>query len=347
MCPPNQSDSSPLPLLFSNNAHYCFSFMSVRKVAVNNPRLVQGQTLLFRILKLVELNPNDSYWVLQDPMGYKLLLPAVFYANYGLEEGNTISCRIDKINCNGKVFLEPQHPVYQEGKAYDFPVVEYGERLNILDESEFFIRVRASTGDLWDVVTHNKVFDTIPAIVSCFVERIKKGKLFLRLQGDYFHHSSIIPGNWYSFRIIDEKVNPADKSLYYILEGPGSGKHLLKKKYYRNYKLMKDMGILCRVEEFSTNGFFLLEPLHPCYNEGEVYSFNFSHIEEQVFSDGGSQKVLVLNDCFKEEIKILINEESLFLTQGKKQVMAKVVGVRKSRPEVELLHAEEGNRTEQ
>lgn len=311
--------------------------MTIRSVSVNNSRLTEGLVYPFRILKKIELDQQDHYWVMQDPMGYKILVPAGFYRHYGFEPGREVNCRVDKINCNGKMFLEPLHPHYQEGEVYPFTVISCANSRNILDEPEYHVEVKDVFGDSRQVVSHSCIEVMPGQQVMCLVERIKKGRLFLRLQEEPQSFSSLQTGQWYPFRIVDLRMNPQDRQQYYILEGPDHKKHLLKKRYYLHYGLHKDQTIKCRVDKFSAEGYFLLEPQHPVYETGQEYDFRIIRLEELVFSDGFRQKVLVLNDVFKEEVKVQVPDSLVPFLEKKTHVRALVKRIRKSRPELELL----------
>jgi len=77
--------------------------------------LSEGDWFPFRITKFVQLQDNSWYYVLQDINGLKHFMPAGYYKDYGFSIGIQIKCKIDRINCTGRIFLEPEHPYYQEG----------------------------------------------------------------------------------------------------------------------------------------------------------------------------------------------------------------------------------------
>jgi len=82
--------------------------------------LEQGQFYLFKLYKKVESSDGVSYYVLIDPFGNKHLAPAEHYLTYNLKIGSSYLCKIDKINCLGRIFIEPPHPFYKENKIYLF-----------------------------------------------------------------------------------------------------------------------------------------------------------------------------------------------------------------------------------
>lgn len=312
--------------------------MEFRPVKIQNSLLTEGTTHPFRLLGQMELGRGELYFVLRDPLGYKMLMPAGFYENYGFEEGQEIICRVDKINCNGRMYLEPQNPWYNEGEVYDFEVVSYGHRKNFAGNHEWYFVVRDKSGKHWRV--KRPVSETavdIPERVACRVERIKKGRLYLQLDGASPEHQLFKDGETYIFTIAVEKVNPDDGFPYYILEDNNGQRFLLRKKYYVNYRLRKGQRIECRVDGTMGDGYPFLEPIHPHYRPDEVYDFPVDRLEEFVFSDGTRQKVIVLKDLLGEEIKVRVDEAAANQWAPFRSLRCKVLKIRKSRLEVEIL----------
>lgn len=311
--------------------------MTVRSVKIPNARLTEGESYLFRIVKSMSLTPGDSWYVLEDPNGYKILLPGQYYEKYGFRTGQTIRCRVDKINCNGRMFLEPAHPHYVEGESYQFPVISKGHYKNIIEQDEYYFTVRDVLGHYWKVRTYEKpLWDNPPEQLACIVKRIKKGKLFLVIAGEEMRHPSLETGKSYHFTIVDEKINPLDHFSYFIVEDKQGNKHLLKKKYYLHYGLKKGRQVRCRVDKFASEGFFFLEPEHPCYQMGKTYRFPVVRLEEMVFMDGYRQKVLVVHDCFGEEVKIHQEHDEADRLKDYQTIQARVDRIRKSRLELAL-----------
>jgi hypothetical protein len=80
----------------------------------------EKDSAILKIVNRVKFHGNDSFFIVQDIFGDKHLLNASYYSAYDFEIGQEIICRVDKINCKGKVFFEPSHPIYIEGSDYDF-----------------------------------------------------------------------------------------------------------------------------------------------------------------------------------------------------------------------------------
>jgi hypothetical protein len=281
---------------------------------------------------------NESYFVMQDPMGYKILMPAHFYTHYGFEPGQTIQCRVDKINCDGRMFLEPLHPYYREGQVYEFEVLNSGVRINIIDEQEFFIKVKDVCGLTWSVKVYSpKYIEENLVKINCRLERIKKGKLFLSLESDKPIHTGLTTGKTYSFTIVGERINPGDKLSYFILKDENGNKHLLKKKYYTHYGLKKGITLNCTVDKFTSEGFYFLEPENPWYRQGDIHEFKILEIQKLHFSDGNVQDVLVVDDPYSEPVKLFIEPGQVNILKEKKTVNCKIDRIRKSRLELIII----------
>jgi len=101
-------------------------------------KLEIGMWLDFMVISKVILQDGKEYLILEDPNGLRHFLEAGLFAGYPLTVGKKINCKVDHINCTGRIFLEPQHPHYIIGKRYFFPIrsliEEEGCILAILDD---------------------------------------------------------------------------------------------------------------------------------------------------------------------------------------------------------------------
>lgn len=141
----------------------------------------EGEWFPFKIHKLVQLQDNKWYFVLQDINGFKHFLASEYYENYCLKPGEEITCKIDKINCTGRIYLEPKHPVYKEGETYHFKVVSLStsdaeKELIVKEISGNNVKVRVNNKTNLDLNNEN--------MVRCVVKRIKKGLPILELCPD-------------------------------------------------------------------------------------------------------------------------------------------------------------------
>ncbi len=312
--------------------------MEFRPVKINNSLLIEGETYPFTILGQMEFDSGESYMVMRDLLGFKMLMPAGFYKHYHFLEGQTIMCRVDKINCNGRMFLEPQNPWYTQGQVFEFEVVCSGQRLNIAGVIEYYYLINDASGKKWRVSRPPKInAGTFPEKVSCLIRRIKKGQLYLDLHGVNLNPGCLLQGRWYEFLIVDDKVNPDDGFSYFIVEDANGHRHMIRKKYYVNYRLRKGSSFTGIIDGIFGNGYLFIEPKHPNYEIGGDYIFEVNRLEEYVFSDGTRQKIIALKDSFNEDIKVIVNERAAMEWAPYKNLKCRVFKIRKSRVEVEII----------
>ena len=103
--------------------------------------LTEGNWFPFRVHNLLQLQDNEWYYILEDINGLRHFISAEYYKKYGFKPGDEISCKIDKINCTGRMFLEPRHPHYNEGETYSFELVKYP----IKDDPQIVIGFRSGS----------------------------------------------------------------------------------------------------------------------------------------------------------------------------------------------------------
>ena len=135
-------------------------------------QLKEGSWFLFRVHNLVQLQGDLWFYVLQDINGQKHFIPAEYYQKYGFKIGDDISCRVDKVNCTGRIFLEPKHPCYNESENYLFDIMEFSNPGN---EKSLFVRdILGNTVKI--PLGNRKIFDfSFENKVLCKVNSIRKG----------------------------------------------------------------------------------------------------------------------------------------------------------------------------
>lgn len=144
--------------------------------------LSEGSTYTFTIEKYISL-PDGSYFILFAEFNRKYLLPAAFYREFKLRIGQKIKCRIDKINCNGKIFLEPEHPLYKAGDSDLFVLTGKEERLKYKTKEKYWVINAVSKLTNRAVVQDFSICGKInfPYECKCKVVKIKKGELVLEI----------------------------------------------------------------------------------------------------------------------------------------------------------------------
>jgi hypothetical protein len=165
--------------------------------------LEEGKNYQFQVIGLVTLQDERAYFILEDPFKIRHLLPSRLYSCYEIKAGQSITCKVDKINCTGRVYLEPNHPHYLEGNTYDFKVISvsknpHSEKLSILLNDMYNNEISADCPK--DFIVGNKDLNRI----SCKIVRIRKGKPTVILS-NYYKEMTKIPEN----KIVNiSEINP-------------------------------------------------------------------------------------------------------------------------------------------
>lgn len=142
--------------------------------------LESGKWFDLQILKIIDIPGDQPFFMARDINGLKHLIPSSYYGDYDLREGDTISCRLDRINCLGRFFFEPIHPFYKSGEAYKFKLKEF-LRHSDCTNNIFSAKVIDIFGNEWETKKFLSETEPSPEIDSilCRVEAVKKAKLFL------------------------------------------------------------------------------------------------------------------------------------------------------------------------
>lgn len=145
--------------------------MSVSGYYNRDKLLKVGNTYTFRYLKSVVLQDDNLYMVLEDIYGMRHFLEHKCFKSYNLVETTEIECRVEKINCTGRIYLEPVHPIYKLGKEYKFNIssiimTEEGTLLSVHDCFDNMLNIKIAKPNQEPLLG-----DTIIAKI----ESIKKG----------------------------------------------------------------------------------------------------------------------------------------------------------------------------
>lgn len=132
-------------------------------------------------------------------------------------------------------------------------------------------------------------------------------------------------GIWYSFSI-SGIVDIPDKGEYYILLHATGRKMLLRTDYYVKYNFVIGQFIQCRVDKVNCTGQVFLEPIHPYYNEGQVYSFEIV----RTFSDKDALYNLTVLDFYGNNIDVFVSNSEEIVE--KSTIQLKVKHVKKGIP---------------
>lgn len=143
----------------------------------------EGEYYPFKILKSLTLPDNKKYYLLQDIYNVKHLLPAWYYSDvYQFSPNQIIDCKIDKINCNGKIFLEPKHPYFKEGELLILKVTETEEIFNNYNDPDQILFVTDNRGNRYQAIPNKYIkIPKCPVDIKAYLVKVSKGKLYLQL----------------------------------------------------------------------------------------------------------------------------------------------------------------------
>lgn len=144
-------------------------------------RLEQNQFYLFKLLKQTVSPDGNEYYVVVDPIGNKHLIPVEYYSLYNLEIGKSYLCKVDKINCLGRVFIEPPHPIYKENKSYLFGYLKIIKENHKLGYTYSYYQFRGENG--YNAFFDSRNFKLPQNLKSGFhyfrILKISKGKVYI------------------------------------------------------------------------------------------------------------------------------------------------------------------------
>lgn len=144
--------------------------------------LQEGNIFRFKVEKKIAL-PDGEYFILLAEFNNKYLLPSKYYSEYNIQIGQEIICSIDRINCNGKVFLEPQNPIYSIGDRDIFIYQGAEERIKHKTKEKYqifnVIGVKTNHAIIIENLENNSCSQGDK--ILCEVVKIKKGELHLKV----------------------------------------------------------------------------------------------------------------------------------------------------------------------
>lgn len=290
--------------------------------------LIEHEWYPFILQKEIEIPQEGIHYILSDPHGYRHLLKKAYYLNYNLKIGETIRCRIDKINCSGKIYLEPEHPFYKEHTAYDFQFIERKTILNAFDEHEEILILADLFGNQLSVAAKNAVI--VDNKVNCIVEQIKKGVVFVTPSSETKSIKGLKEGDWF-FATIKKRITNHENLDFFVLANKSNQIFHLPTQYYENYKLNIGDSIYCKVVKIRSQWDYLLEPKNPYYIEGQSYDFR---IEDKVVEENYQETLICLfitRDIFGIESKVEADPDTYQVKSIGDTIRCKVERIKKSK----------------
>lgn len=284
----------------------------------------------FKVIRLVNLPDNSKFWLLTHSGKDRYLFPLKYYHDYNIQEGCVISCLVDKINCTGKIYLEPEHPFYQAGIVYTFRFIK---DFNIVDAAGNIIKsvlLAGKAGDEHIMYCYPFEFSfTLNDPVKVLVNRIRKGKLHLSFcSPDIF--IPFVEGGRYDFAVTAEtKTSIGD---CYIIENDNGIKSFLEKEFYRDHGLKRGQTFSGLFRKWQPDSYPLIEPEHPYYKIDSIYDFPVCKVERSSQQETPGMYIYVVKDIFENEIKVFSGIKDLDDQLPQPSIKCKVERLKKGKP---------------
>ena len=142
--------------------------------------LAEGESYDFKVLKIITLYDGNDYFVIEAVNQNKYLLNCALYKNYNIKINEEIVCKVDKINCSGRTFLEPKHPSLKDGEVYNFEIIRVEELIGGDDDNEQSLMVKDEENNQYSAVLD---FTINPKELSKFIKakikKISKARIYL------------------------------------------------------------------------------------------------------------------------------------------------------------------------
>ncbi|HNS29773.1 MAG TPA: hypothetical protein PKL52_04485 [Tenuifilaceae bacterium] len=302
-------------------------------------KLTEGETHLFRVIKFANLPDEGDYFVLRHESGRRILLSAQVYKNYGIKIGQSIRCRVDKVSCTGKVYLEPEHPVYKVGNEYEFAVVDC--RRESPNDSHFTLTVADCFHNQIRVLVSEMVNPNNSRKVLLRVTSIKKGipiaidTAFKQIPSDL---SPIIGKNLF-FTVLGMGRDDNDEVVYSLAEHSGLRAEL-KEKHFNRYGFKTGEVIECTIIGETRRGLIKVEPINPFYKKGGVYNFEIVEDNVRLYEQHGDDYTLVVMDLTGKKCGVQVDKATYNKYKKKPGIACRVIGFRKGKPMLEFAQSD-------
>jgi hypothetical protein len=289
----------------------------------NKNKLIVGESYTFLIKNLVEI--DDIKQFILDYNGLKFMINADNYKNYPFKLGDKINCKVDKINCAGKMFIEPEHPHFKDNGSYLFKILRNIEIKNMLDQTVHGIEVLDEFGIVHWIPNNTIDSKYFNKEIKLQIEKIKKGRLLFKKCNEFIYMPNLKVGERYEFEIVSK--NEINRKKLLIVKDIYNEFHAIDLKLYQKYKLESKKQISARVIKFASDNRFMLEPDHPLYKINKAYQFKY-----QIIEDDGKNIQLELTDCFNQKVEAQVSKKYFDSNTNNDSIVMTISDIRKSIP---------------
>lgn len=142
----------------------------------------EGNEFNFKVEKIIDLS-GESYFILLSEFDKQYLLPVKYYDEYNIKVGNEIRCKIDRISCSGRVYIEPKSPIYSKGDKDIFTLLEVKQKETRKTKDKYLvIKAMSSKTNRAIVVDYSKCLNySLGENYFCEIIKIKKAEMHLKL----------------------------------------------------------------------------------------------------------------------------------------------------------------------
>jgi hypothetical protein len=297
-------------------------------------KLEEGDIYPFQVLRKTTIPDEGDFFLLRHQSGRRLLIPEQSYIHYNIEPGTTIECKVDKVSCTGKVYLEPLHPVYREGNEYPFDFV--GVIPSEINQPGRLVVVKDVFNNEVTVVCADKMNNVVNGKITLTVERVRKGvpELYSKVNTNSNALKDIV-GTRMQFNIIRTEPNTSGE-IGYVLQSTEGHKAWLKLKHYKSYGFVVGDTVWCHVYGHTNTGVLKVEPDNPFYKVGTIYDFEVVKQKNTHNSESDDNNVLTLKDIAGNFCGIGVTPQVFNKLYDKTRLKCRVVGFRKGKPRLEL-----------
>lgn len=290
----------------------------------------EGEWYSFSIIRIIDVPGNGKHYVLAHESGRKLLLPAEYYVKYNIAENTTIRCRVDKINCTGQIFIEPEHPVYKIGNTYHFKVKQISGML--IDGVESLMVIDVFGNPVETFISKGSVSPGQES-VDLKVIGIKKGVPMLASLHQWLSCEESFERNQI-IELLLQNTLTIQGDEYFVFKTQLGCLAMLKAKHFKHYGFENGNRVVARFRGFDQRGFILVDPEHPYYKKGEIYSFEITGFEDDYSAEFGTGKVAVVYDRYGMKCGVRIENFKNYSIGD--TVNCRVSGYKKGRPLLEI-----------
>ena len=139
--------------------------------------LLEKKQYKFRYIKHTLSFDGKGWHMFEDPDGCKHLVTDLHYQKYSFTHNSDYLCWVDKINCKGKIFLEPEHPNHRIGDIVELTILGVFQKKSSKMRSFKITRLQDTNGWQAEYLGSIKLPKGLP--VKCKVLRIKKAVLIV------------------------------------------------------------------------------------------------------------------------------------------------------------------------